>query len=275
MPFIIAATDFSEVANNAVNYACSLASAQRTEVMIIHSFIVPVMFSDIPMPVSLMNDAQRDAEAQMKRLSDSKAALYPDVKITGKVIYGDIITVIEEYSENNYRPWLVVAGNSSNAENGSWPDSVLIDAFKKLKFPVLGVPPEASFGQVNKLCLAYDNKHRDNDTALQQAADISKRLNATLHVLNVQTDVHNRDNNEYIDDAAQKILDPSVVHYHFVYESDDINNTVDDFLKVNNIDWLLMIPHKHSFFQGLFHKSHTSSFAKHVRIPILALHEKI
>jgi hypothetical protein len=50
MPLIIAATDFSDVAENAVNYACSLATAQKAEVMVIHSFIVPVMFSDIPMP---------------------------------------------------------------------------------------------------------------------------------------------------------------------------------------------------------------------------------
>lgn len=274
MPLIIAATDFSDVAENAVNYACSLASSQNAEVMVIHSFIVPVMFSDIPMPVSLMSDAQKDAEAQMKKLTDGMSKAYPGVKIKGKVIYGDTISVIEEYSEEKHRPWLVVVGNSSTAENNAWPDSVLIDAFKKLRFPVLGVPPEAIFGGVKKLCLAYDNKHSSNDTALQQVADISNRINAALHVLNVQPDVHNQDNQEYIDGDAKKILDPLNVHYHFVYESTNINGTIEDFVKTNDIDWLIMIPHKHSFFEGLFHRSHTTSVANHARIPILALHEK-
>jgi len=274
MPLIIAATDFSEVAENAVHYACSLAAAQKTEVMILHSFIVPVMFSDIPMPVTLMNDAQKDAEAQMKKLTQDMTALHPDITIKGRVLYGDIINVIEDYADKNHRPWLIVVGNSSNAENNTWPDSVLIDAFKKLKFPVLGVPHEAAFGQVRKLCFAYDNKHEKNDTALRQAYDITTRLAAELHVLNVQPDTHNQDNNQYIDEAAKSILEPAGPHYHFVYESANIDNTIADFIKANDIDWLIMIPHKHSFFQGLFHRSHTTNVANHVRVPILALHEQ-
>ena len=76
MPLIITATDFSDVAENAVNYACSLATALKADVVILHSFIVPVMFSDIPMPVSLMNDAQGDADESMKKLVERCSATY-------------------------------------------------------------------------------------------------------------------------------------------------------------------------------------------------------
>ena len=273
MPLIIAATDFSDVAENAVNYACSLATAQKAEVMIIHSFIVPIMFSDVPMPVSLMNDEQQYAETQMEKLVARMSLLFHEIKINGRVIYGDTISVIEDYSEQNSRPWLVVVGNSSSGENSTWPDSVLVDAFKKLEFPVLGVPQGALFDNIQRLCLAFDNKHSGNNTALQQVTEISKRLNAELHVLNVQPDVHNQDNNPDIDKNAKNILDSVNARYHFIFESANVDGTIKDYIAANDIDWLIMIPRKHSFFEGLFHRSHTKSVAHHIQIPILALHD--
>lgn len=274
MPFIIAATDFSEVAENAVNYACSLASAQQAEVMIIHSFVVPVMFSDIPMPVSLMNDAQHDAEKQMVQLVQKMSANFNKIKIDGKVIYGDLIGVIDDYCEENGRPWLVVVGNSGNNSDSTWPDSVLTDAFKKLAFPVLGIPTSASFHPVQQICFAFDNKHTGDTSALQQVADITRLLSATLHVINVQPDVHNQDNNQDLYDGAKMILDKVNAQYHFIYDAANVNSTIERYINTNEIDWLMMIPRRHSFFEGLFHRSHTTSVAHHIHIPVLALHEK-
>src|ERR1035437_1329044 len=123
MPLIITATDFSDVGKNAVNYACKLASAQKAQLIIIHSYIIPVMFSDVPMPVSLVDDAQRDSDEQMNKLVSNMARAYPEVAIKGKVIYGDIVDAIEEYTEANIKPWMIVIGNSSVAENFTWLDN--------------------------------------------------------------------------------------------------------------------------------------------------------
>ena len=273
MPFIIAATDFSDVAENAIHYACKLALTQNAQVNLIHSFIVPVMFSDIPMPASLINDAQDDAESQMTKLVEEMSASYPLLTIAGKVIYGDTVNAIEEYTEEYDDPWMVVVGNSIASETATWPDSTLIDAFKHLKYPVLAVPPAASFDPVRKICFAFDNKHNGNDKALKQLAAISQNINAELHVLNAQPDVHNQDNNMDFDEHAKTLLASVDPHYHLVYEVADINQAIEQFIEQNNMDWLIMIPRKHSFFEGLFHKSHTRSVAHHSHIPILALHE--
>jgi nucleotide-binding universal stress UspA family protein len=273
MPFIIAATDFSEVAENAIQYACKLAAAQNAQVNIIHSFIVPVMFSDIPMPGSMINDAQNDAESQMNSLVEDLSASYPQLTVRGKVIYGDIINAIEEYTEEYKDPWMIVVGNSIASESSTWPDSTLIDAFRNLKYPVLAVPPAASYRSIRNICFAFDNKHNGNDKALKQLAAISQNVHAELHVLNAQPDVHNQDNNTDFDENAKKLLEPVKPRYHVLYESNNVDQAIETFIEQNNMDWLIMIPRKHSFFEGLFHKSHTKSVAHHSHIPILALHE--
>src|SRR5580698_7884269 len=77
MPLIITATDLSAVADNAINYACQLAMAQNAQVTIIHSFVFPVMFSDLPLPANLINETENDLDAQMKRTVSKFRNAYP------------------------------------------------------------------------------------------------------------------------------------------------------------------------------------------------------
>src|SRR5579872_4877218 len=180
MLLIITATDFSEVAENAVNYACKLASAQKAQIIILHSFIIPVMFSDIPIPGSLITDAQSDAEIQMSKLVGDMTTSHPGLDIKGKVIYGDTVDVLDEYTLDHNYPWLIVVGNSGPSENNSWPDSTLMNVFKKMEYPVLAIPPGLVYHTVQRICFAFDNKHKGNDAALQQIKDLTQRLNAEL-----------------------------------------------------------------------------------------------
>ncbi len=271
MPLIITATDFSEVGEHAVDYACRLAVAQNASVAIIHSFMIPVMFSDIPMPGSLITDAEKDAENQMQKLVERMAATYPALPVSGKVIYGSTIDALEEYADNNSKPWLVVIGNAG-AEGSKWPDSTLMDTFKKLAYPVLAVPHHAAYKTIKNICFAFDNKHTANNNAIAQVNDFTKQLSASLHVLNIQPDNTAHDLQQ-IDADAKAQLAPADPHYHFVYGAENVDKGIQEFTAQNDIDWLVMIPRAHSFFEGLFHKSHTKAITTHSSIPILAVHE--
>lgn len=273
MSLIITATDFSEVAENAVNYACRLASAQNAQVIIVHSFIIPVMFSDVPMPASIVTDAQADAEENMNNLVARMTTVYPGLPVQGTVIYGDTVGVLDEYAAQNKSPWLIVVGNKGPEEAASWPDSTLMNVLKKLEYPVLAVPAHFGYQPVKRICFAYDNKHKGNDIALQQVKDLSMRMGAELHVLTIRLKNAGSDVPAAIDEGVKSLLAGANPSYHFVNDAGDIDNTINDFISNNNIDLLIVLPRKHSFFEGLFHKSHTKSIALHTRIPILALHE--
>jgi len=272
MSLIITATDFSAVSENAANYACQLAVDQNAQVTIIHSFVFPVMFSDIPLPATLINDTEDDLDAQMKKLVGNLKNAYPQLDMQGIVIDGDLIKALEEYVQKNAAPWLVVLGNSTTGEYTTW-ESEMLAAFKHLKYPVLAVPPNVSYKTVKKICFAFDNKHGGNDLAYTQLRDLTLTLNAELQILNAQVDVLNRDNIPVTDESAQKILAPANPHFHTFYEV-NIDGAIEDFIKKNEIDWLVMIPRKYSFFEGLFHKSHSKAIARNARIPIVALHEE-
>ncbi len=274
MSQIIVATDFSEVGTNAVHYACQMALERNTDIVIMHSYSIPLMFSDVPVPASFINDTQNDAEAEMTKLTVDLSAQYPTIRVTGEVVFGDILDSISTYASSNTRPWMIVVGNGANTEDSGWPDSLLVDAFRNLPYPVLAIPPGATYKPVKNICFAFDNKHTGNELPLLQLTGITQQFNAQLHVLNAQPGTHKGEFNEGIDMMVKDMLYPVHPKYHIVFDG-NIDQAIEKFINTNKTDLLVIIPRKHSFFESLFHHSHTKAIAHRSHIPILALHDGV
>ena len=58
-----------------------------------------------------------------------------------------------------------------------------------------------------------------------------------------------------------------------VLPSDEVKETILDFILYKDIDVLTTITHKRSFFESLFESSFTKKIAKEVSIPVLVMHE--
>lgn len=120
MSYIIAATDLSAIADNAVHYAAGLAEKLRSDLVILHAFSMPVMIGDVPTPASLINDTQADAEQKMRELEKAVAEKHTALGISSLVIYGNVIESLEHYAETHRRPQFAVMGNSNSSENSAW-----------------------------------------------------------------------------------------------------------------------------------------------------------
>lgn len=273
MPYLITATDFSDVADNAVQYACGLARELNMPLSIVHSYTVPVAFHENPMPVIPMEESKQAAEEQMADLVKKLKAEYNDVEIKQHVYYGDVTDCLQELVEQN-KPWAVVVGNSVGEENGFWLGGNLMSLLKNVHCPVIAVPEHYNYRKPHNICLACDYK---NIKATLPADTITKLVslsNASFHVLNVDHDNSGFDaNTPFESTELHELLRTIKPQYHYV-ESEDIDDGIQDFVEKEKMDWLLVIPHKHSFFESLFHKSQTKQIVKNAKVPIVALHDK-
>jgi nucleotide-binding universal stress UspA family protein len=59
----------------------------------------------------------------------------------------------------------------------------------------------------------------------------------------------------------------------FIIPSDDVKQTIEDFLVTQDIDLLAMLTYKRNFFEGLFTNTTTQKLSYHLKTPILAFHE--
>ena len=58
-----------------------------------------------------------------------------------------------------------------------------------------------------------------------------------------------------------------------MFASDEVKETILDFVLFKDIDILAMITHKRSFFESIFAPSFTKKIAKEVSVPVLVMHE--
>lgn len=272
MSYILAATDFSEVADHAVHYACRLAMDSNEPLHLIHSFITPVTFSENPMPVMPLEEARKIADDRMQYFTGMITSTYPQLEIHTEIMFGDLVDCIEEYTEKA-APWLVILGNSGTGSSTLWLGSNALNALRNLPYTVLAVPLNAEYKKPDDICLASDLKDVAGKFHVSEVVNLVKHTGAQLHVLHINNSKEN---------AAEDISRESgVLHdllsslnpvYHYV-TNQNVEKGVQDFIEENDMDWLLMIPHKLSFFESLFHKSHTKAILKILQIPLAALHE--
>src|SRR6476620_2365331 len=150
MKEILVATDFSDAAENAVHYACNLAKDLNASVTILHSFIIPVTFSDVPMPIMPIDEGRRIAEDRINELSASLKQSYSGVEIKSKIMFGDIIDCIEEHSEAG-APLFVVLGNSGSGESSFWLGSNVLSGLKNLRQNVIALSPDVKYRKPEKI----------------------------------------------------------------------------------------------------------------------------
>lgn len=271
MPFIIAATDFSDVASNAVDYACKLALAQNADVALIHTYSIPLTLGDmtVPLPAS---DFRIEAEDGMSKLIGELHADYPQIMFRSAIIYGSIVDAINEFVAEGETPMLAVVGNSATPEDPTWIDSTLMEALKELKYPILAIPPTVTYTDARKIGFVYDNEIGGSEHALQQLAALSMSLGAELHVHYNVPVPPDEDGYPEINNSARGILMPANPLYHYTH-GEDIDRSIFEFASKFQLDWLVVMTRHHSFFRSLFHKSHTKVIVNNSFIPVLALHE--
>jgi nucleotide-binding universal stress UspA family protein len=220
-----------------------------------------------------IDEGKEIAEERMEELTTGLRTSYPGLDISSKIMFGDIVDCIEEYTEKEV-PLMVLLGNSGTGDSNLWLGSNVLSALKSLHKTVVAVPQNASYKKPEKVCFACDFKHVTDHFQSSKLVSLTQTLGAQLHVLNVDNQ------NKHF--TSETPIESSELHqmlaqlnpvYHYV-EKENVEEGIKEFIDENHMDWLVIVPHKHSFFEGLFHKGHTKAIMKMVNIPLVAIHEK-
>ena len=268
MPYLLAVADFTAMSDCAVQYACRLAQDHAYDVTLLHSFIVPIAFTDTPVPVIPMGDVQRIGQQRMDEMVTTLRAQYPSVSFTSDIRYGDAGDVISEHLETG-NPLLTLIG--AGAEDG-WLDDNASQMMRSLDTPVLAVPEGTVYQAIRNICLACHYKDVDNNFPARSLIEMLRWTGAELHVLHIGT-ADQTDHKTFEQTALPQLLSGMPATYHYAQANGDVDSSIAAFAAAHDMSWLAVIPHHHSFWEGLFHRSHTKAIVRAGRLPVLALHE--
>lgn len=268
MKRILVPTDFSPVADNALEYALELAADFRSDIYLCHMY----SFDKITYDHNFAKDNQpytKEVERQMRR---KEAEFIDRAKEKGVRLR----TFVEEdtfYSLFNTRVIerdidLVVMGSKGASGLTRFIfGSVAATALETSKAPVLIIPPGYAFCPFQNIILSIDQKEITGQV-LAPLKELALQYGARVTLLHISTEAKKQPN-------TAEILSLEGIETSFaeVQASKSIGESIGRFVQQEGCDILCMVRRERSFFERIFRKSITRVQAFRNEVPLLVLPE--
>jgi len=275
MKAIVAPIDFSNASLNAARYAAELACSMHATLILFNICIIPLPFSEIPVPVEHMDITMAEAETEIRKFKEELENKHGgSLTITTEVRVGIFLAELQQFCEEIQPAAVVMGPNGTGEIERLFFGSNTLKAISGVKWPVLVIPEGAVFTSVRKIGIACDLRAVAESVPVSEIKDLIQHFNAELHVLHVSNDMPGplSAGSQPAFSRLKEMLASLNPSYHFMCR-DDIDKGICEFAEKIKLDILIVIPHRHSLFGGIFHKSHTKALVLSSHMPILSIHE--
>jgi nucleotide-binding universal stress UspA family protein len=271
MKTILIATDFSESASNAADYAVKLAKQYNFNIILLYVFHIPVVATEAPVVVMSMDELEKinmsslkEYEKQLRAKHQLNSAI--ECIVRPGFVNDEISEIVKERSVDLVVMGITGAGKFKELLIGSNTTKVV----RNIDCPTLIVPENASYNGINTIAFACDFEETKEQT-LHQLKSFIEIANSKLLVLNV-VDPSKEIQDEKLSGIKLDIFE-NVAHSIHFQEDGDLVHAINKFIDENKVDILIMIPHKHNVFERIFNQSNTKKMVFHSHVPILAIHD--
>lgn len=273
MKTILVATDFSETASHAAYYAVSMAmQIGIPRIILYHSYDIPYVSSDLPLPEpdNIQQLHEKSVEFLEYLKNDLLTVSSRKIRIEAHTNEHPLALAIETFIEEEDIELVVMGTTGKSRIEKILVGSNCLSLAKECTVPLLLVPFEAPVERIKRVALATDLKEVAEISPVMAIKTFVHTLQAKLFILNVE---HNESDHYSPDIIAQqtalhKLWDSENPEYHFT-DHKDCAAGIMDFVEERDIQLVIAIPKKYSFFQSLFHRSVTEKLAYHSHIPLL------
>jgi len=276
MKKILFPTDFSNVANNAFLHALKLAKLVKGELLLLHTYELPIMDNQFGMQnyklvydaIELTNlDLFKEELPKLHQIAQENEL--DSIKMSHILADGDLLYNIKTICKKEKIDYLVMG----TAGATGWVERLFGtktgEAITSLEVPVFCIPENAKYTKLETI--GFTTRFREKDKlALKQVLKIANAANAVVKCIYVET--KDTDNTDAVYSDWRDYFKDQPVHF-FIIPSENVKETIEDFIISQEIDLLALLSYKRNFFQWIFTSSFTEKMALNSTIPIVALHE--
>lgn len=276
MKTILLPTDFSDVSDNAINYAVEFAKLTQSKLILFHVYHVPIITTDTPIVIPSMEELGNDCMDGLKKIKERIHSLHGgSLQVECKCECGLEVDEINEYIKNNPVDLVITGMKGVGGLEEKLIGSVTTSLMRKLKCPVMAIDKSCRFKSIDKIALACDYKEIKTKTALDPLKQIIRLFKSHLFIVNVL-----KEQKELIPTTEQAIAGVHLGHllkgvdHSFHYEENsNVVEGINRFVDKHNIDMVVMVPRSHSILENIFHEPNTKRMAFHTHVPLLSIHE--
>jgi len=283
---ILVAVDFSKHTLLTCRYAMNVAKEFGAEIKLVHTYENPVINSSpyiepVVYAVEPLNQLSLLLTAAKKNMNNLKKDLkkeWPDARLTYTLI-NDIPSEGILKASMDYNPGLIFIGHHLK-EN--IPKSMISHIARKVadrtNIPVFVVPDNVvsqNWSGIRKVLYATDLDDHDF-ISLTLLSEMMKPLNIEVHCVHVSIGTINPLVQARFELMKKEMHSRDIKLKNVVCElivGDDIENTLETYLRNNDIGLISLTPHKRNVLTRWLTPSLTNQIVKTAEVPVLLFHE--
>lgn len=269
-PTIIAATNFSAIANNAVTYAAGLAKSANASLILFNSFQLDIHSANSHISAEAMQKQLDKAFERLKTLGRDIAGAF-NIEVSCFCSYSfledELSSLIELHNAE-----LVVMGMAERSFEQELMGNSTTSVIKNLNTPVLAVPLNARFQNIKKILYACDTLSFSSIKRFSWLRSIVGNLGAEVEFFSVDAkldDLKQEQDRLLLSSTLEEEFQ-QVKYLYKTVKSNAVINEIKKEINIYNADILVMVPQKYGFWDSLVHKSKTRIMAAGLDIPLLS-----
>lgn len=268
---IIAATNFSAIAENAVLYAAGLAKTVGAKLLLFNSFSLPVHSANSHITSDGIQKLIDNTTNKLKRQAETLAQQFgieTTVFCSYSFLEEQLVLLLKETNAQ-----LLVMGMAERSLEQTLIGNSTTSAIKNINIPILAVPLKAHFEAARKILFACDTFKEVPLKKLSWLWEATKLIDGEIEVFNVTEKIDSLKASD-APALAKNIAESEFQDVRYLYKSVRSNAVIAEIEKeIRNFDAdiLVMIPQKYGFWDSLIHRSKTGIMASGLNIPLLSL----
>lgn len=274
MKTILVSTDFSKNSDNAIHFALELNKKLRANVILFHSYVVPILAGDMPVIMPSDDELKSESDKLLSQLRNKCREEYPGMDIETMLSPGYPEDEIPKALVEKNADLLVMGTQGASGLREVLIGSITATVMNNTECPVLAIPEDAQFKGLHKIVFATN--YADNDFEnIEQVVEIARLFEAEVIMLHVSTrQLDTAYEYAAIETFKERIRSDS--QYEKVsfklLESREVVDGLNFYLDETKANMIVMSMHHRTFFQQIVNRSKTKKMAFHTHIPLLAFH---
>lgn len=274
MKNILVPIDFSAASHNAAKYAVSLAEVFNSKVIFLN--VVPDTLIIDEEAAEATISLHQDLIVNNKELMTKEVKTFSKnhkVKMQGYNEEGSPSDIILEMG-NEEMPDMIIMGMKGKGKSHSVFGSTVTAIVRKSSIPVLVIPENATYQSIDTITFATDFDSGTGSESYSLMMEIAEKYSAFIQILNVQKIGKHMSDSEFIGKMGTHHSFESMRHSFNTIADANVIEGINKFTKEKPCEILVMIAHKHSFFERMLGKVYTKKMSYETRIPLLVLQNK-
>jgi len=276
---ILFPTDFSDAANNAFLYACSLSKEMDAEIYVMNTYMQPVLSATHAGQPEMIPEVYENYELHrfetFKKYSTELRQLaqehnFSDIPLTFLFEEGTVVSNAQLIIKKEGIDLVVMGTNRAEGIIDKLFGSNTISVIRGIRTPVLTVPKEAKYQGIREIIFTTLFREKD-EAALQEILTLATRFGVKVKCVYV-----NKDNSPEVIGVAnrwEKEFSDYNLEFVFLDLDESIENTLNKYIITHKVDLLCIVKRNRSFLQKLFVSSISNRLSIHTNTATLILHE--